>query len=97
MFVDSLLSDAAIEPGNPYEEIRAILGEVLQLGGRADELVPETPLLGNLPELDSMAVVTLITALEEHFAIFVDDDDDLSEAFISLGTLVNYITEKLPS
>lgn len=96
MFADSMLRDTVIESGDPYQEVRTILGEVLQLGPRAAELESETLLLGNLPELDSMAVVTLITALEEHFAIFVDDDDDLAGAFTSLGTLVSYITEKLP-
>jgi hypothetical protein len=45
------------------------------------------PLLGSLPELDSMAVVTLIGALEEHFGIMVDDDDISASTFATLGSL----------
>ena len=36
---------------------------------------PTTPLLGTLPELDSLAVLELVTSLEDRFGITVDDDD----------------------
>ncbi len=38
------------------------LDDVLSLGGRARTFDRDTPLLGAIPELDSMAVVALITA-----------------------------------
>ena len=47
------------------DEVRKVLADALQLGGRANSMQAITPLLGNIPELDSMAVVTVITALEE--------------------------------
>lgn len=77
-----------------FAEVKAILGDTLQLENRANQFISETPLLGNIPELDSMAVVTVITALEAHFSILVQDDDDVAGAFESLGSLADYVSEK---
>ena len=44
-------------------EVVAVLDEVLCLKGRSRVFTLDTPLLGALPELDSMAVVALITTL----------------------------------
>ncbi|VAX06341.1 hypothetical protein MNBD_ALPHA03-137 [hydrothermal vent metagenome] len=76
-------------------EVRNILRDTLQIGDRADELQKETPLLGNIAELDSMAVAMLITALEEHLDIFVDDDDISAETFETFGSLCDFVEEKL--
>jgi acyl carrier protein len=54
-----------------------------------------TPLLGAIPELDSMAVVHVITALEEHFGISVADDEIGATAFATLGTLSAFVEQKL--
>ena len=79
------------------EEVRVVLGEVLQLHDRVNSLMPETPLVGNLPELDSMAIITVITALEEHFNIVVEDDDDISTAFETMDSLIQYLESKIQS
>jgi len=76
-------------------DVKNILRDTLQIGDRANELQKETPLLGNIPELDSMAVAMLITALEEHFDIFVDDDDISAETFETFGSLCDFVEEKL--
>ena len=55
------------------EEVKNILSDVLSLGERKNALKEDSLLLGDLPELDSMAVVNVITALEDHFGISVDD------------------------
>ncbi len=77
------------------ENLREILKTTLQIGDRASELGEDTPLLGNIPELDSMAVAMLITALEEHFDIFIDDDDISAETFETFGSLCHFVDEKL--
>jgi acyl carrier protein len=77
------------------EDVRAVLDEVLQLHDRVNSLLPETPLLGNLPELDSMAIITVITALEDKFNIVVEDDDDISAAFETMTSLMRYIENKM--
>lgn len=77
------------------EEIRQVVGEVLQLGPRADEMSADTALLGNIPEFDSMAVVSVITTLEEQYGIVVEDDDISAETFETLGHLVAFVNKKL--
>ena len=76
-------------------EVLSILDDVLSLNGRTAHFSLETPLLGALPELDSMAVVNLITSLEERFGFVVDDDEIDGAAFASLGTLVDFVNGKL--
>lgn len=72
-----------------------ILDEVLSLGGRSATFTRETLLLGVVPELDSMAVVSLITALEEQLGIVVDDDEIDGATFASVGSLTDFVTGKL--
>ena len=76
-------------------EVLAILDEVLSLKGRSSSFTLETALLGALPELDSMAVVALITSMEERFGFFVEDDEIDGAAFASVGTLVGFVQGKL--
>ena len=77
------------------DEIKAILGSTLGLGDRADTLTAATPLIGSIPEFDSMAVVSVITALEEQYGIVVEDDEVSAETFETVGTLSDFIESKL--
>ena len=76
------------------EEVKTLLIDVLNLGAAGQSLDEHSPLLGSLPELDSMAVVTLIGALEEHFGIMVDDDDISASTFATLGSLAAFVAER---
>lgn len=76
-------------------EVLRVLDEVLSLGGRAASFNRDTALLGAIPELDSMAVVTLITTLEEQFGLVVADDDIDGDTFASVGALVDFVSAKL--
>ena len=78
-----------------FRELIALLDETLCLEGRAAAFVPDTPLLGAVPELDSMAVVRLITALEDRFGIQVDDDDIDGATFATVGSLADFVAGKL--
>ena len=78
-------------------EVRTILTDTLGLGSAGAELGNDSPLLGSLPELDSMAVVNLIAALEEHFGIRVEDDEISASTFATLGSLAAFVQEKLPA
>ena len=83
---------------NPLDtttEVLRILDEVLSLGGRGLRFGPDTPLLGAIPELDSMAVVSLITALEDQFGMVVDDDDIDGSTFATVGSLSDFVSSKL--
>lgn len=72
-------------------EVLHVLDEVLSLNGRALAFTRDTPLLGAIPELDSMAVVSLITALEERLGITLPDDELDGSTFASVGSLVDFV------
>ena len=76
-------------------EITRVLDEVLSLNGRAAAFTRDTPLLGAIPELDSMAVVTLITTLEERFGIVVEDDDIDGSTFATFGALSDFVSARV--
>lgn len=73
---------------------RALLTDVLQLGARGAAMTAATPLLGALPELDSIAVAHVLTALEERFDILIDDDDVNADTFETLGSLAAFVATK---
>lgn len=80
---------------NSLEEVRRILADVLQLGEKANELDENSGLLGEMPEFDSMAVVSIITALEEQFDIAIEDDEITAETFETLGSLAEFVNEQV--
>ncbi|MFK3739412.1 acyl carrier protein [Massilia sp. TN1-12] len=76
------------------DQITTLLKDVLSLGDDV-VLTASTPLLGALPELDSMAVVNLIGALEDQFGIAVDDDEIGAATFETVGSLAAFVEQKL--
>lgn len=77
------------------KEVARLLDDVLSLGGRSAGFTRQTALMGAVPELDSMAVVSLITAMEERLGILVDDDDINGDTFASVGSLADFVADKL--
>ena len=77
------------------ETVRRILGETLQLGDRAASLDRGTALFGGIPEFDSMAVVTVLTAMEDQFGFAVEDDEISAETFETVGSLTDFADRKL--
>ncbi|MEN3111599.1 acyl carrier protein [Uliginosibacterium paludis] len=77
------------------QQVLQVLEEVLGLGGRTASFDDETPLLGAVPELDSMAVVGVIAALEEHFGFHLADDDIDGSTFETVGSLSAFVAAKL--
>lgn len=80
---------------NPRADVLQVLERVLNLRGRTAAFDLNTPLLGGLPELDSMAVVSVITSLEERFGFLVEDDEIDGASFASVGSLVRFVEDKL--
>jgi len=80
---------------NVTQEVLRVLDEVLSLDGRSAKFTRDTPLLGAIPELDSMAVVSLITSMEDQLGIVVDDDDIDGATFATVGSLVDFVSGKL--
>ncbi|MDE2399135.1 MAG: acyl carrier protein [Burkholderiales bacterium] len=79
------------------QEVTKVIDEVLSLGGRSASFTRETRLLGAIPEFDSMAVVTLLTTLEDRFGIAVDDDEIEASTFATVGSLADFVASKLPA
>lgn len=77
------------------KEVLAVIDDVLSLGGRAASFELDTPLLGAVPELDSMAVVGLLNMLEERFGFILEDDEIDGSTFATVGTLVALVETKL--
>lgn len=79
------------------DEVKSVLDRTLRLGPRVDDFNAATGLFGAIPEFDSMAVVSVITALEEQFGIVVEDDEISAEIFETVGSLARFVEGKLPS
>lgn len=72
-------------------QVIQVLDEVLALGGRGLQFKRNTPLLGAVPELDSMAVVALLTTLEERLGVILPDDAIDASAFATVGALADFV------
>jgi len=77
------------------DDVKSVVVSTLGIEDRADTLNASTPLLGGLPELDSMAVVELVAALEARFAFEVSDDEITGEVFETLGSLAAFVEARL--
>ena len=72
-------------------QVLALLDEVLSLNGRSATFGSDTHLRGAVPELDSMAVVSSITALEDRFGFVIKKDEITSDTFATVGALVSFV------
>lgn len=79
---------------NVEQEVIKTLRSVLSLNAE-HPLDADTLLLGSVAELDSMAVVSILTALEECFGFVVDDDEVDGRTFASVGSLAKFVQDKL--
>jgi acyl carrier protein len=77
------------------QDVKDVLVDTLGLEGQADRIDATTPLLGSLPQLDSMAVLELVVALEQRFGIAIDGEDVTADVFESLGSLAAFVDGKL--
>ena len=74
--------------------MKSSLVETLGIEDRADTITSSTQLFGSLPELDSLAVLELVTAIEDHFGIVVDDSEFTGDTFETLGSLAAFVDGK---
>lgn len=77
------------------EKLLALLDHAMGLGGRAQTFTRDTALLGSIPELDSMAVVSILAALEDHYGLVASDDEIDGSTFATVGTLLDFVSAKL--
>lgn len=78
------------------DRLRVTLQEVLGLNDEITQaMMANSELFGSLPELDSMAVATLLTEIEDRFQVVIDDDDVDGEIFETFGALTAFIAGKI--
>ncbi|MFZ2299048.1 MAG: acyl carrier protein [Burkholderiales bacterium RIFCSPLOWO2_12_FULL_64_99] len=73
------------------KHVLRVLDDALHLQEQALAFDVNTPLLGSLPELDSMAAVALITGLENHFGVTFDEADLNADTFATVGSLCRLV------
>jgi acyl carrier protein len=78
-----------------FEAVKALVVKTIGIEDRADSLTPESALLDSIPEFDSMAVLQVVLAIEEHFGVTIDTEDVTGEVFETLGTLAGFVADKL--
>lgn len=81
--------------GSRFDEVKAVVVRTLGIESRADSLTPATALLDSIPEFDSMAVLQVVLAIEEHFGVTIETDEVSGELFETLGTLADFVEKKL--
>jgi len=82
-------------PQEVVEEVRGVLRSILQLDDLATSFESDTRLLGEIPEMDSMAVVSILTEFEERFGFEVMDDEISADSFETFGALLAFVNGKL--
>lgn len=87
-------TDRAAARAGLRDGVRAVLVDTLGLPNGDDIADESSGLFGSLPELDSLAVVELIVALQLAYDIDIDDEDVTTEVFATLGSLVTFVDEK---
>jgi acyl carrier protein len=85
----------SLNPTIDVEDVKAVVVETLGVEDRAAAIDATTPLLGSLPELDSMAVLELVMALEERFGIEIEGEDVTAEVFENLASIAAFVDAKL--
>ena len=75
--------------------LRGVLVDVLGLDAeRVAGVNSDTGLFGHLPELDSMAVATLLTEVEDRLHITIEDDEVEGEMLETYGALLAFVEGK---
>jgi len=77
------------------DELHDLLDDVLQLGDRVKTLDQNSLLLGEIAEFDSMAVMGVITEMEERYGIELEDDELDGDLFSTVGSLQDFINYRL--
>ncbi|WP_230281337.1 MULTISPECIES: acyl carrier protein [unclassified Croceicoccus] len=89
----------AIPPATESSDakLRTILVDVLALEEeRVSAFDDDTELFGAIPELDSQAVMGLLTEIEDRFGFIIDDDDVDGEMLETYGALLRFVMARRP-
>ncbi len=93
----------AFKHGLVLDEMRAVdINDILQIvinvtgdSVPVGDMNQHTILLGAIPEIDSMAIINIILALEQRYGIRIDDEEVEQSVFESVGSLLEFTQTKL--
>jgi len=77
------------------DRIKNVIVSRLRLQVDVKKLSNKTSLLGKGLGLDSITLQELVVGLEEEFNIFIDESELHIEIFEDIGSLANYVSNKL--
>jgi acyl carrier protein len=78
------------------DEVKNLVAETLGIEDRIDSMDASTPLLGEMPELDSLSVVEIAAGIEGRFNFQVDGTNFTAEVFETLGSLAAFVDANRP-
>jgi acyl carrier protein len=78
-----------------FTSICRCLEDTLDIDTDSDSLAEESGLLGEGIGLDSIEILKLAATLEKEFDFVIEDDELLPKHFVSLGSLIDFIEDKL--
>jgi len=79
-----------------YERaLKRILSAQLGPGYPLEYFQPKAPLLGAIPELDSMAVAGILTAIEEELGVPIEDDEISADIFADFESLSIFVQRRV--
>lgn len=77
------------------DAVIAVLSRIFALDRERSRIDRSTELIGSLPGFDSHSVVALMLELEDEFDMTFEDDEVSADLFTSVGTLADFVAEKL--
>ena len=77
------------------EVTRNIVRACLQLGPLADSFDRDTQLLGGMPEFNSLTIAAIVASIEDELDCEIDDADITGEIFETMGSLSDFVAEKM--
>lgn len=60
-----------------------------------DQLSPDTEILGNFPQFNSLTIVGVIGSIEDELDCVIDDEDINTEIFATVGDLAAFIQSRM--
>lgn len=73
------------------DSLRSILSAQLGTAYPPSHFQDSTPLIGSIPELDSMAVVGILAAIEDSTGVSIPDDEISADIFATFGSLREFV------
>ena len=91
----SIVGDISSTSNDIYKDVTNLVISCLGMPEGSLPARPSTRVLGAIPEMDSMSVVTILISIEEQFDIVVHDDEIDAAIFETIGSLTDFVLSKL--